>query len=70
VTIRSSSSEFSSPALYDYVNELRSTNWKNIPLIEVNIRLLANKVGVATPNTLDLRQGVHNLALSVNISIE
>lgn len=52
------------------MSELRTTEWKHIPLVEVNIRLLANKVGVTTSNTLDLRQSVHNLALSVNISVE
>jgi hypothetical protein len=45
-------------------------DWKYIPLIEINICFLANKVGVTTTNTLDLRQSVHNLALSVNISVE
>jgi hypothetical protein len=45
-------------------------NKKHIPLVEVNIRLLADKVGITTPDTLDLRQSVHNLALSVDISVE
>jgi hypothetical protein len=52
------------------MSELRTTEWKHIPLVEIYICLLANKVGVTTSNTLDLRQSVHNLALSVNISVE
>ncbi len=40
------------------------------PLVEVNIGLFANKVGVTTPNTLDLGQSVHDLALAINISVE
>jgi hypothetical protein len=52
------------------MSELHTTKWKYIPLVEINICLLANKVGVTTSNTLDLRQSVHNLALSVNISIK
>lgn len=41
-----------------------------IPLVQVHIGLLANKVGVAAPNTLDLGQGVHDLLLSINVGIE
>lgn len=40
------------------------------PLVEVNIGLLADQVGVATSDTLDLGQGVHDLALSINVSVE
>ena len=40
------------------------------PLVEVDIGLLADDVGVAATDTLDLRQGVHDLALAVNISVE
>jgi hypothetical protein len=40
------------------------------PLIEVNIGLLADNVGVTTSNTLDLGQGVHDLPLSINVGVE
>ena len=40
------------------------------PLVQVNVGLFADKVGVTTANTLDLRQGVHNFAFSVNIGVE
>lgn len=39
-------------------------------LVEVNISLLADQVGVTATDTLDLGQGVHNLLLAVNIGVE
>ena len=42
----------------------------NIPLVEVDIGLFADKVGVTTTDTLDLGQRVHNLALAINVSVE
>lgn len=41
-----------------------------IPLAEVNVGLLADNVGIAATNTLDLRQGVLNLALAINVRVE
>ena len=41
-----------------------------IPLVEVDIGLFADKVGVTTANTLDLGQGVHDLALAINVGVE
>ena len=41
-----------------------------LPLVEINISLLADQVGVATADTLDLGQGVHDLLLSLNIGVE
>lgn len=43
---------------------------ENVPLVEVNIGLLADQVGVTATDTLDLGQGVHNLLLAVNIGVE
>ena len=40
------------------------------PLVQVNVGLFADKVGVTTTNTLDLRQGVHDLALDINVRVE
>ena len=40
------------------------------PLVEVDIGLFADKVGVTTTNTLDLSQGVHDLALAINVGVE
>ena len=40
------------------------------PLGEVDIGLLADQVRVPATDTLDLRQGVHNFAFSVNIGVE
>jgi hypothetical protein len=39
-------------------------------LVEVNIGLLADQVGVTATDTLDLGQGVHDLLLAVNIGVE
>ena len=41
-----------------------------LPLVEIDISLLADQVGVATADTLDLGQGVHDLLLSLNIGVE
>jgi hypothetical protein len=41
-----------------------------VPLVEVDIGLLADQVGITTANTLDLSQGVHDLALSIDVGIE
>lgn len=41
-----------------------------LPLGEVDIGLLADQVGVAAANTLDLGQGVHDLLLSINVGVE
>lgn len=35
-----------------------------LPLVEVNIGLLADQVGVSATDTLDLGQGVHDLLLA------
>ena len=50
------------------VRETRGTS--HAPLVEVDIGLLADQVGVPPTDTLDLRQGVHDLALAVNIGVE
>jgi len=39
-------------------------------LVEIDIGLLADQVGVTTSNTLDLGQGVHDLLLSINVGVE
>lgn len=45
-------------------------SFQSIPLVQINIGLLAHQVGVTTTDTLDSGQGVHNLLLSVDIGIE
>ncbi len=40
---------------------------KCVPLAEVDIGLLADQVGVAATDTLDLGQGVHDLLLAINL---
>ena len=41
-----------------------------LPLVKINIGLLADQVGVASSDTLDLGQGVHDLLLSLNVGVE
>jgi hypothetical protein len=41
-----------------------------VPLVEIDIGLLADQVGITTSNTLDLGQGVHDLLLSINVRVE
>ncbi len=42
----------------------------DIPLVHVNVGLLADQVGKATANTLDLGQGVHDLVLTIDVGVE
>lgn len=42
----------------------------NVPLVEVDIGLLADQVGVTATDTLDLGQRVHDLLFAVNIGVE
>jgi hypothetical protein len=39
-------------------------------LAEINIGLLADQVGVAATDTLDLGQGVHDLLLSIDVRVQ
>lgn len=43
---------------------------ESLPLVQVDIGLLANQVGVPATNTLDLGQGVHDLLLSIDVGVE
>ena len=42
----------------------------SVPLVEVNIGLLADQVGVTTTNTLDLGQGVHDFLFAIDVGVE
>jgi hypothetical protein len=42
----------------------------SIPLVQVDIGLLADQVGVAATDTLDLGQGVHDLLLAIDVGVE
>lgn len=41
-----------------------------LPLVKVDIGLLANQVGVTTTHTLDFGQRVHDLALAIDVGIQ
>ena len=43
---------------------------RDAPLVQVDIRLLADDVGVPPADTLDLREGVHDFALAVDIGVQ
>lgn len=63
----------SSPALFErqllgiHNTELREIN---IPLVEVDIGLLADQVGVSSTDTLDLSKSVHDLAATLNVGVK
>ena len=42
----------------------------DVPLVEVDIGLLADQVGVAATDTLDLGQGVHDLLLAIDVRVQ
>lgn len=70
VTIRSSSSEVSSPALHVSSAFVSPASHRNPPLIQINIGLFANQVRISSPDTLDFCQGVHNLLLAIDVGVE
>ena len=42
----------------------------SVPLVEVNIGLLADQVGVSSTDTLDLGQGVHDLLFAIDVGVQ
>lgn len=77
VTIRSSSSEVSSPALCGERGEsvrhhprIQRPIEGYKPLVEIDIGLLADQVGVTASDALDLGQSVHDLLLSLDVGVE
>jgi hypothetical protein len=41
-----------------------------VPLVQVDIGLLADQVGITTTDTLDFRQGVHDLLLAIDVGVQ
>lgn len=41
-----------------------------VPLVQVDISLLADQVGVSSAYTLDSGQGVHDLLLAIDVGVE
>ena len=41
-----------------------------VPLVQINIGLLANQIGVATTDTLYAGQGVHDLLFAIDVGVE
>lgn len=65
VTIRSSSSELSSPAPEQLASSLR-----NSTLRQVDICFLCDDVCKTTSNTLDLGESEHDLATTLNVGVK
>lgn len=40
---------------------------RSLPLVEINIGLLADQVAVSATDTLDLGQGVHHFLLAIDL---
>ena len=72
VTSRSNSSELSSPALVtSNQNGSSSRNSiSNAPLVEVNVCLLADNVGIPSAHTLDFCESVHDLPLAIYVRVK
>jgi hypothetical protein len=47
-----------------------SSSEEDLPLVEINIGLLADQVGVSSSNTLDLGQGDHDLSSTLDVGVE
>ena len=41
-----------------------------VPLVHIDVGLLAAQVGVSSTNTLDRRQGVHDVLFAINVRVE
>lgn len=71
--MRSSSSEVSSPALEwekcvsGRAAAIGKLSVLGIPLVEIDIGLLADQIAVSATDTLDLSQGVHDLLLAIDL---
>ena len=77
VTIRSSSSDVMSPALYDERSAQALEKLQGPmaglgapPLVEIYIGFLTHEVGVTAPDTLNFGQGVHDLLFSIDVGVE
>ena len=40
------------------------------PLVQINVGLLADQIRVATTDSLDFGQGVHDLLLAIDVGVE
>lgn len=40
------------------------------PFVQIDISLLAHQIGVPASNTLNFREGVHDLLLAINVGVE
>ena len=43
---------------------------KDLPLVQVDVGLLAHQVGIPATDTLDLGEGVHDLLLAIDVGVE
>ena len=45
-------------------------NMLHVPLVQIDISLLAHQVGISATDTLDSGQGIHNLLLAIDVGVE
>ena len=57
--------------LYDSDNALKLVGIEfSSAFVKIYISLFAYQIGISATDTLDLRQGIHNFALAINIGVE
>ena len=68
---KSSSAEFSEAinSMYAWYSPAPKKPF-HVPLVEVDICLLAHQVGVSATDALDFGQGVHDLLLAIDVGVE
>lgn len=52
------------------MNTNTHTHTQHIPLVEIDIGLLAHQIGISTAHAFDLGQGVHDFLLAVDVGVE
>lgn len=67
--------QFNSMKLKFNSNQINSTgvlvlSCLDVPLVQVDIGLFADQVGVTAADTLDVSQGIDNLLFTVNVGVE
>ena len=47
-----------------------ASHYGGAPFIEINVGFLANEIGIATSDALNLSQGVHDLLFAIDVCVE
>ena len=70
VTSRSSSSEFSSPALSHHKTWISTPPMHHVPFVKIYVCFLAHYVGVTATHTLYFCHSIHDLPFTVDICVQ